>query len=360
MKKSRFASLAVAMLALLLVGRAAATCSGQFYNPVTDVCWSCIFPITIAGQTFAQGQIDLAPKIKPSAMKSCDPFGVTCRCGDRCGLPLSFYEPARHYDMTKTPGCFPGLGMEVDLSGLPAGGRGEDTRTELSARRRTFNHINVYVDPVLYWLGVLPDFPCLEQKGFDLLYSTPADICWSDEAACAFLNPEAFLFGNLAGVMACSADCVVQTAAQYRSELTDTERAAIDATYWCVGCNNSGLPLSGYVEYSPGREISDTQTLGQRMFQKLHRELLVWGTSGVDGLCGYYPKPLMAKTDYRNQMLFPIPETEKLAGRCCQSFGVTTSVWGSGKTFPIKGEDFSFMVFRKRDCCLGSMRLDQF
>ena len=26
-----------------------ATCSGKFANPITDICWSCVFPLTIAG-----------------------------------------------------------------------------------------------------------------------------------------------------------------------------------------------------------------------------------------------------------------------------------------------------------------------
>nr|WP_284525246.1 TraU family protein [Orientia tsutsugamushi] len=28
---------------------AAAGCVGRFVNPITDVCWKCLFPITIAG-----------------------------------------------------------------------------------------------------------------------------------------------------------------------------------------------------------------------------------------------------------------------------------------------------------------------
>lgn len=334
---------------------AQAVCTGQFYNPLTDICWSCLFPIEIAGKSFDFNQVDTTISSESLPQSSCDPSGVTCRCGDKCGIPFSFYEPARHYDVTKTPGCFPGIGVEVNMSDLPGGSTGTQVRTGGKPRVRSFNHVNVYVDPLLYWLDVMTDNPCIEQKGFDVLYFTPADICWDDESTCSFLNPEAYLFGNMASVLACSADCVLETGAQYRNEMTDIEKAAIRSTYWCVGCNGPTFPLSGHREYTPGGDIADTQTLGQRIFTKLHRELLVWGTSGAAGLCGYYPKPMMDKLDYKNQMLFPKPETDKINGHCCQMFGSTTALWGAGKSWPITGEDYSFMVYRRRDCCIGQV-----
>jgi conjugal transfer pilus assembly protein TraU len=89
------------------------------------------------------------------------------------------------------------------------------------------------------------------------------------------------------------------------------------------------------------------------MTAKLHREGLLWGTMGGSGLCGSYPMPVMDKTQYKYQMLYPIPETAKTNGRCCQPYGRTTAIWGAGKSYPYKGEDFAYMVFRKKNCCLG-------
>ncbi|WP_299160117.1 TraU family protein, partial [Accumulibacter sp.] len=28
--------------------------------------------------------------------------------------------------------------------------------------------------------------------------------------------------------------------------------------------------------------------------------------------------------------------------------------WGAGREFPFEGEDFAYMVFRKRNCCQGA------
>ena len=54
------------------------------------------------------------------------------------------------------------------------------------------------------------------------------------------------------------------------------------------------------------------------------------------------------------QMVYPIPNTQKEAGQCCQPFGRSTMIWGAGKEFPVSGEDFSYQIFRKRNCCAGA------
>ena len=59
------------------------------------------------------------------------------------------------------------------------------------------------------------------------------------------------------------------------------------------------------------------------------------------------------KQAYKAELTYPIPATEQDAGRCCQPLGRTTVTWGAGKEYPVRGEDFSFLLFRKRNCCVG-------
>ena len=54
-----------------------------------------------------------------------------------------------------------------------------------------------------------------------------------------------------------------------------------------------------------------------------------------------------------NDGAYPVANTGKDGGRCCQPFGRSTIVWGAGKEYPVRGEDFAFMLFRKRNCCVG-------
>jgi conjugal transfer pilus assembly protein TraU len=95
--------------------------------------------------------------------------------------------------------------------------------------------------------------------------------------------------------------------------------------------------------------------LTQRLITKMHREGIMWASTGSAGMCGYYPQILIDKTTYKYQMTFPIPQTDKIDGKCCQPFGKSTITWGAGKEIPAIGEDFSYLIFRKRDCCQGAI-----
>jgi len=99
--------------------------------------------------------------------------------------------------------------------------------------------------------------------------------------------------------------------------------------------------------------VQASSLLVSRLIAKMHREGLMWAASGDSGLCGYYPQLLMDKTNYKYQMLFPVAQN-KIDGKCCQPLGRTTAIWGSGKEIPAMGEDFTYMVFRKRNCCQGA------
>ena len=46
---------------------------------------------------------------------------------------------------------------------------------------------------------------------------------------------------------------------------------------------------------------------------------------------GLYPQPILDKTHYKMQMVYPVPNTRKDLGQCCQPFGRTTMIWGAGK-----------------------------
>ena len=121
----------------------------------------------------------------------------------------------------------------------------------------------------------------------------------------------------------------------------------IASLFWCAGCQGSIYPMGGHVATHIGGVQAST-LLVQRMTNKLHRELLMWAGSGDAGLCGFYPQVLMDKQNYKLQMVHPIPNTTKLAGRRCQPFGRTTAVWGAGKEYPVRGEDCVYQIFRQR------------
>ena len=76
-------SLRVLLLCVIGSADVSATCVGKIVNPITDICWTCIFPITIAGVKVASGEDT------PNSRS------LTCICKDppRVGIPISFWEP---------------------------------------------------------------------------------------------------------------------------------------------------------------------------------------------------------------------------------------------------------------------------
>lgn len=313
----------------------AATCFGKFPNPITDICWSCVLPISIGSfrlGTFNQEDIE-------------NPGSPICTCPGypiRIGLAIGFWEPARQIEATRTPWCFPTLGgLSVDAGGAapPGAQEARPAISSSSSTRSSFYQVHYYVNPVLYWLKVLLDNKCLEGGSLDLAYVTEVDPLWNDSDLTTIINPEALLFANLIAQAACAADCIAATVG-----------FPLDPLLWCAGCNGPAFPLNGQVPAHVGG-VQASSLLAQRMLFKMHRQFLARRTWGYDALCGAVPDPVTYKRGYKTQMLYPIANTTKIDGKCCQPLGRTTVLWGSGKEYPVKGEDFSYLVFRKKNCC---------
>lgn len=324
--------LSVWLLLALALPAAAEQCHGKFPNYVTDVCWSCMFPMRAAGVTVMGGDQEDTP----------NPGQSVCFCSTKAGVPVSFWEAARQVDVTRTPWCMVGLGgVKLDpgvKAPHPAQGRSLPANPA-AANKQAFYHAHWYINPLMYVLGVMFDNNCLENTGFDVAYLTELDPTWSDDELTLILNPDAVLFGNPIAQAACAADAVSASAGFPLTEL-----------FWCAGSQGTLYPLNGHVgDYGFG--VRASELIMQRMTAKMHREGLMWGTWGEQALCGYYPQILMNKRAYKQTMLYPVPGTSKINGRCCQPYGRSTALWGAGKNFPTKGEDYSYLIFRKRNCC---------
>ena len=134
--------------------------------------------------------------------------------------------------------------------------------------RTSFYQVHWYVNPILYYLEVLLDFPCLEQGSLDVAYLTEVDPLWADDELTAILNPEAVLFANPAAKAACAADCVAATTG-----------FGIPNLFWCAGCQGSIYPMDGHVTTHIGGVQAST-LLVQRMTAKMHRQFLTWRRGG--------------------------------------------------------------------------------
>jgi conjugal transfer pilus assembly protein TraU len=310
-------------LAFIITGMAeAGSCHGRFVNPITDVCWSCLFPLSL-------GQINLISSNHLPDTKN--PKLPVCQCPGnplpRLGLTMGYWEPVNLVDVTRTPFCLVNLGgVSLNFGKYYRKGTVE---TDSNLSNQSFYHVHWYKFPLMYWLNVLTDGICVEKGDFDIAYPSELDVMWNDDELGFIINPEAVLFGSLPAQAACAADAS-----------TALLGSAIDKLFWCAGAQGSMYPLTSVL-------------LSERMNYKLHRQGLLEDTVGLDdstsstkSICHTHYSPILPKSRYRYQMVNPLPTTN-----ACYPLGRATSLWEAGHEYPFKGEDFGYLIWRKRNCC---------
>jgi conjugal transfer pilus assembly protein TraU len=314
-------------------------CNGRFLNPITDICWSCIFPITI-------GKI---PLIRSSKFKdTTNPSLPVCFC-TRGGVPMvpglaiGFWEPIRLIEITKTPYCLVSLGGLKVMESRNQGAH-KKIRSESEKRSKSYYHIHYYVYPPLFLLNLLTDFGCMDTLSYDLAYLSELDPSHQSDSLANFMHPETFLLSDPISKMACSVDCIASTAT----------KKSMDLLFWCAGCQGSIYPFTGTTESHIGG-VATSQLLATRQIAKLHRLGLARKTatssSSPNGeLCKSSYMWRIPKSQYRTQMTYPRPNVK--GDYSCNNIGMSDAMYSSGREFPYKGEDFAYLLFRKRNCCL--------
>ncbi len=315
------------------------TCVGRFLNPITDVCWSCLFPITIGGIPFAPS----------SKFKDTDnPVMPVCGCKKDLipvpipGVTLGVWEPVRVVEITRTPYCLVSLGGSKIKSSSNHGSF-KKTRSEQSKTSNAYYHIHYYAYPLLSVLSLVVDVGCLTVGSYDIAYLSELDPSHRSDSLANFMHPETFLLSNPVAVTACTADCIAATA----------NKQAIDSLFWCSGCQGSIYPFTGFAGSHVGG-VGTSSLLATRQLAKLHRMGLAKRTatnySAVNGeLCDSSYAYRIPKSQYRLQMTFPRPNVS--GGYSCNPIGMLDSTYSSGREFPYSGEDFVYLVWRKRNCC---------
>lgn len=325
------------------------TCQGKFLNPITDICWSCMFPITLGGN------ITLNNNNQEDNQSTPGDWFCACEKPTRAGVTVSFWEPTHLVEVVRTPFCMVSLGgislksqstststvnQTNDASWLQKlfGGSHERGRVEDANQHNAFYQVHWYKNPVVFWLEALLDNDCIEQGVLDIGWMTELDPTWKYPTLAIYQAPDSALFANVVAQAACAADCVKANVGFPFSKL-----------YWCAGCHGTLYPLSGWMggHFS---EVQASKLMVARMQAKMHRDLVAWRTSGKDSICGYKLNPLMDKQNYKMAMTYPIA-ARKFQGKCCEPIGRSTLVRDSGKAFPYKGNQFAYQLFRKRDCC---------
>nr|WP_093320035.1 TraU family protein [Thorsellia anophelis] len=296
---------------------------------LTDICWSCLFPIKIAGINLTGG----------NAPKGASDRSV-CLCDDALGLPTpglvtSMWEPARLIELVRKPGCSPTLGgITLPLGQYrQQGTHGEGT---YDAGDLAFYHYHYYAFPLMVMLDMFMDGHCNKEGylSFDLMYASELDPTWQNDELAFFTQPEAASVAYPETITACMSDAIAASSGE-----------PIDALFWCVGSWGHLYPLSGHT-LAMGSIAENTSHLAARAIAASHRRGLARRTMGNDALCGPVIEPMMIKSQYKMSMFYPVPESQS-----SHAIGQSSLTWGEWRTIPGAGEDAVYLIWRWQDCC---------
>ncbi len=329
--------LIIILTILLSSTLAKSECNGKFLNPITDICWSCVFPITIGGIELAKSEHFKDTENPISPVCACKKDGAIVPTP---GITIGFWEPIRVVEVVRDPYCLVSLGGLSVGDGLEKGGY-KHTRETSGKSSKAYYHIHYYVYPLIAVLNLVSDLGCMDISSFDLAYMSELDPSHSSDKLSSLLNPEVFLLNNVIAHSACSAECVY----------TSASGKPLDYLFWCSGCQGSMYPIQGHTANHIGG-VQTSSLLAARMLAKLHKSGLARKTttnSIGSELCHGSYTPRLPKSQYRLQMTYP---RANVSGKySCNPIGMFDGFFSSGREFPYLGEDFVYMIWRKRNCC---------
>ncbi len=314
------------ILSFSQVTLAGSQCSGHFINPITDICWSCLFPLSIGDATIVSG--DHPDTNNPSSPLQICPMTV----GWRIGLAIGYWEPFATTDVTRSPYCLVNLGgIQLNVTGNQHNGATESSQ---SGTRGSFYQVHWYKYPLIMWLNIITSVACLQGGDYDIGYLSELDPTWNDDELGYLISPEDVLFANPISQLSCVADA-----------LSAAHGAAKNSLFWCMGSQGSSYPLTGNIsaEYST---LQNSTLLSERMDYKLHREGLIEDSSGKNfAVCHQTYTPILPKDRYRYELMNPSSDANS-----CHPFGHTVTTWQSNKVKPDDKGNYGYLIWRKRNC----------
>ncbi|WP_239986769.1 conjugal transfer pilus assembly protein TraU [Fastidiosibacter lacustris] len=320
---------------------ATGTCTGRFVNPITDISWASIFPMTIGKVPVIASALGLPDTPNPTSPV------VGCNLPPplfyRIGITIGYWEPYALTDVTRIPYCMVNMGFEMPLGlnmqqigGAATGGTEVASAGGRQDTNAQFFHVHWYKYPIIYWLQLIQSAACMATDNYDILYMSELDPLWDDDLLAFYLNPEAILFGNPVIQLACIAESVLTSA---------NVALPLDVLFWCAGSQGSMYPLTGTVS-SAFSDASNAVLLTERMNYKLHREGLVLETVPEwPAICYQYYAPILPKSRYRYQYTNVVPEPY-----ISHPYTTTTMISEAGKNNIVTGDNFGFLNFKKRNC----------
>lgn len=296
-----------------------------FERMVSDICWTCVFPMRVAG-------VDVGGTSPSGANK--DPV---CSCDTPIpGISMGSWMPKKLAEAVKTPGCSPSLyGARLPLGSETELGAQGKHNNDGHAKENSFRHVHYFHFPVGEILGLIQG--CAPGGGdFGLSFATEMVPTWNNDLLAFIVNSETALFANPAAQAACTADAMA---------VGIGGREPFDSLFWCAGSWGNMYPMTGNVSYShSGVEATSLQSA--RFLGQIHRWGMAFKTMG--NACGGVIHPTIPRRQYKFQQYWPMPEANNN-----HYIGESLFRWGPHRNQ--MGEDYLHLIWRWDDCCLEVM-----
>lgn len=324
----RFVLLAV-LMCLGISTASWAVCRPTLMNPVTDVCWNCMFPIRIASIPIIPNSSGL-PDYNQQTVPVC-----TCPAPPpifvRIGVPLEYWSPTYTMEVVKDTFCFPSLGIELNVR---SSGRGQGDQSSKAWSTGEFFQAHMLFNPAVAVINTILGTACAGGNGnaFDVMYMSEVDPLWADDKINTLMwAPETLLFANPVAQLACTAESV--------SALTGYP---IQHLFWCQGAWGPIYPNSGHT-FQSGLLNGSAGVVGKVLAKTAKTTLL---KDHQKNLCAPTTQNIWNKRLYRYQIARPG------IGSQCIPIGRTSMIWGVAKNLPNRADNFLYNVFEKRACCM--------
>lgn len=301
----------------------------------TDICWTCLFPIRVAGVQITPGSAPAKASKKTYCICEEGSSGIY-----KPGIVTAMWEPARIVETVKKPGCSPTLGgVTLPMGSKRSYGRlNQDNHSLTGQHDGSFYHTHLYAFPLLQILDLYTPTKC-NPDGYldlDIIMFTEIDPTWNNPGLAFFQHPESAAVANPAAHLACAAESALVTA----------RKEPLESLWWCTGTWGSIYPLAGHTRSQDFNRT--TGLITARLLSQQHRRGLARRTMGDENLCRASIYPSIPKSQYKLTQFWPKSQTQR-----GMWFGEPPQTWegGPGRHIPGTGNDAMYMIWRWTDCC---------
>ena len=352
--KRKLKGLIFSLLASLTAGNAYAVCEGKMVNPITDVNWNYMIPVTVAGVKAGDGKNVLLHR---------EPASLKCPHQAFPGVGMTFFSPDLLIEVVSEPMCSVSLpkakfskmfdqnrGDNEQDSGDGGAGDGGDGGDQ------AYKHVHSFNFAILSSLELFSTLAgCLDATAavgdvtngmagglFGVKYLSEFDPTHANPLWSVVFAPETIIFAIPPVQLTCIPDTI---SASFGGQ-------PLTPLFWCQGQRGVVYPFGGWASSGAGVTM-DNIDVAEKELARGSRTLIYPSTIGPWAQCMTIPLGIITKSQYSFDPTFPVKRT---SGKKIM-YGELVENWSLGRPAntpdPRNGSDSAYVVWRARQCSVG-------